>query len=287
MTDFILSAFADEAADTLEGQLAALKRNELSHIELRNIDGRSVIDFSDAELSALAGTLKANGISVSAIASPIGKISVEEEFEPHFARFCRAVHAALILGTHRIRIFSFYPPEGANPEDSFEAVIQRLQKLCGYASEYGVHCCHENEKEIYGDTAERVKKLHQRMGNSMDAVFDPANFVQCGVHPASAYPTLAPYIAYLHIKDALFYDGSVVPAGKGDGDITEVLALYHRQGTGRLLTVEPHLFDFGGLSGLQTEQLLHQTIYANADEAFDTAVCSLKQILKARGDTYA
>ena len=51
MTDFILSAFADEAADTLEGQLAALKRNELSHIELRNIDGRSVIDFSDAELS--------------------------------------------------------------------------------------------------------------------------------------------------------------------------------------------------------------------------------------------
>lgn len=144
-----------------------------------------------------------------------------------------------------------------------------------------------NEKDIYGDTAERVKKLHQRMGNSMDAVFDPANFVQCGVHPASAYPTLAPYIAYLHIKDALFCDGSVVPAGKGDGDITEVLALYHRQGTGRLLTVEPHLFDFGGLSGLQTEQLLHQTIYANADEAFDTAVCSLKQILKARGYTYA
>lgn len=287
MTDFILSAFADEAADTLEGQLAALKRNGLSYIELRNIDGRSVIDFSDAELSALDSALKANGISVSAIASPIGKISVEEDFEPHFARFCRAVHAALTLGTHRIRMFSFYPPKETNPEDFFEAVIQRLQRLCNYANEYGVRCCHENEKEIYGDTAERVRKLHQTLGNSMDAVFDPANFVQCGVRPAAAYPKLAPYIEYLHIKDALLCDGSVVPAGKGDGDISEVLALYHRPGTGRLLTIEPHLFDFGGLSGLQTEQLLHKTIYANADEAFDTAVYSLKQILKARGYTYA
>ena len=33
--------------------------------------------------------------------------------------------------------------------------------MVDYGEANGVHCCHENEKGIYGDTLERVEKLHK------------------------------------------------------------------------------------------------------------------------------
>ena len=95
MSDFILSAFADEAAPDLAGQIAALKRNGIPLLEIRNLEGRCVIDLTDPELEETGRLLSENGIGVSAIASPIGKISITEDFEPHFERFRRAVAAAI------------------------------------------------------------------------------------------------------------------------------------------------------------------------------------------------
>ncbi len=286
MTDFIISAFTDEASPSLEGQLEALKRNHLSYVELRNVDGRCVIDFSDEELEELHRVLEAHHISVSAIASPIGKISIREDFAPHFARFRRAVEAAKILKTQRIRIFSFFLSPQDDPKECRAEVLRRLGEICGYANANGVRCCHENEKEIYGDIAARVLDLHETFQEKMAGVFDPANYVQCGVHPQELFPQLLPYTDYLHVKDALFADGSVVPAGKGDAGIGEILDAYHRPGAGRLLSVEPHLFQFGGLSALQNDPLKHKNVYATADEAFDAAVNSLKELLTERGYSY-
>ena len=48
------------------------------------------------------------------------------------------------------------------------------------------------------------------------------------------------YVEYLHIKDALA-GGQVVPAGKGDGHVPEILRRYRAQG-GRVLTVEPDVY---------------------------------------------
>ena len=38
-----------------------------------------------------------------------------------------------------------------------------------------------------------------------------------------AYELLKAYIAYVHIKDALFEDGSVVPAGMGDALFYDII----------------------------------------------------------------
>ena len=53
MAQFIISAFADEAAADLTNQIAALKRNNLNYIEIRNIDGKCVIDYSEEEINKL------------------------------------------------------------------------------------------------------------------------------------------------------------------------------------------------------------------------------------------
>ena len=43
----------------------------------------------------------------------------------------------------------------------------------------GIVLCHENEKGIYGDIASRCAEIHRELP-ALKAVFDPANFIQCG-----------------------------------------------------------------------------------------------------------
>src|SRR5690606_11094154 len=85
-------------------------------------------------------------------------------------------------------------------------------------------------------------------------VWDPANFVQCGVrHPHDAgYELLRPYLAYVHIKDALFDSGKVVPAGEGDGQVEKTIAALHASGFEGFFWIDAHLKEavrFSGFSG--------------------------------------
>lgn len=115
----------------------------------------------------------------------------------------------------------------------------------------------------------------------MKAIFDPANYVQCGVDTLQAWELLKGYVKYLHIKDALA-DGSVVPAGKGIGNVKFVLDEFEKIG-GNSVTVEPHLTVFDGLKGLEKEgdaSVIGEVYkYATAKEAFSAAVSALREIL--------
>ena len=62
---------------------------------------------------------------------------------------------------------------------------------------------YKNEKDIYGDTADRCLELMQEFyGENFKAIFDPANFVQAGEDTKRAYEMMKHYIGYMHIKDA-------------------------------------------------------------------------------------
>ena len=275
--NFTLSAFADEADPNFDAQLAALARNRIPLLEIRGVDDKGVLDLTDAELDAVCEKLEKAGIGVSAVGSPIGKISILDDFAPHFEKFKRAVEIAKRLSTARIRMFSFFIPQGDDPESHFGEVVRRVSALVAYAEENGVHCCHENEKGIYGDTLARVQKLHAAVPG-LRCVFDPANYIQCGDDPAVNFKALSPMIDYMHIKDALFADGSVVPAGEGDGSVPQLLAALAETGRPYILTLEPHLFDFSGLSNLQDEELTHKRVYRSGEEAFDAAANALHAI---------
>ena len=55
-----LCAFADEAESSLAGQIAALKRNDISYLELRSIAGKNVKDFSLEEAKEKAKKAKSD-----------------------------------------------------------------------------------------------------------------------------------------------------------------------------------------------------------------------------------
>lgn len=280
MAQFILSAFADEAAADLKGQIAALKRNGIDSIEIRNIDGKCVIDYSEEEIYAFKAELDAAGIQVSSLGSPIGKYDITDEFAPHFERFKKAVKTAQILETKNMRMFSFFIPEGKTAADYREEVLARLEKMLAYAKAEGIALCHENEARIYGCLPEEALELQIKLAD-LKTIFDPANYIMENVEILPAIDKIAPYVEYLHIKDACMEDHKIVPAGYGDGKIAQVLEKVAQAKGERdiFLTVEPHLFAFTGYSNLDNRQLKHKFSYANQNESFDAAVNALKAIL--------
>lgn len=46
MARFLYSAFSDEAADSIDGQIAACKANGVTHMELRGVDGKNISEFT-------------------------------------------------------------------------------------------------------------------------------------------------------------------------------------------------------------------------------------------------
>lgn len=279
MALFTLCAFADEAGSALDEQIAAMRDNGIPYLELRGVDGQNVADLTPAQARRVKERLDAAGLAVWSIGSPLGKIGVADPFAPHMEMFQRCLETAQITGAPCIRLFSFYIPEGEQPESCRDAVMERLSRFLEAAQGSGVRLCHENEKGIYGDNAARCLDILQNLPE-MTGIFDPANFIQCGQDVPAAWELLAPRIHYLHIKDALA-DGSVVPAGKGKGHLADLVAAFGRQGGG-VLTLEPHLQVFEGFDALEHgEKSAVGTAYTypSGRAAFDAAAAALKALL--------
>ena len=254
MEHIILSGFSDEIAPELDLQLAAIREWGLSHIELRAADGVNVSDFSTEKGKEVKNKLAGAGVSVSSIGSPIGKIGIEEDFAPHLEKLKRTLEIQKELGAPYLRMFSFYIPQGRAPEDFREEVLDRVGRMAEEAGRWDSVLLHENEKGIYGDNAPRCKELLEAFyGPHFKAVFDFANFVQVGQQTLPAYELLKPYVEYVHVKDAQWGTGTVVPAGQGDGHVGEILADLIGGGWKGFLSLEPHLTDFAGLAALEQD----------------------------------
>ncbi len=274
----ILTGFADEIAPELDIQMQVLEKLNMNHIEMRGVEGRSFVEYTEAEAREIKKRLDDRGFSLSAIGSPIGKIRISEKFEPHMELFRHTVELAHIMDTPNIRMFSFYGPEGGSPMAYREKVMEQLGQFADYAASNDVVLLHENEKGIYGEMAEGcLDIMKQFYGAHFKAVFDFANFVQARQDTLEAYELLKPYIAYIHVKDARWEDGSVVPAGFGDGNVELILKRLKESGYDGYLSLEPHLSDFTGFSALEKGGKPGGKL--SGEEAFTLAHDSLLKLL--------
>jgi sugar phosphate isomerase/epimerase len=164
-------------------------------------------------------------------------------------------------------------PAGDDPARHRDQVLSRMRRLAQEAEGTGITLLHENEKEIYGDTPARCLDILTQVDSpTLRAAWDPANFVQCGVQPHSqGYAGLRPWIAYVHIKDALFDSGQVMPAGQGDGQLHETLTALRASGFDGFFSLEPHLASAGTFSGFSGPDL------------FQVAAGAFKDLLRAQG----
>lgn len=272
-----LSGFADEIDERLDEQIRVLKKLNMRYLECRGVDGKPLISYSLAEAEKIKQKLDHAGIRLSAVGSSIGKIGITEDFGPHFQLFCHTVEIAKLMETRNIRMFSFFIPQGQEPTQYRDEVMRRLDALTDYAVKKNIVLLHENEKEIYGDTAPRCLEIMERFyGDHFQAVFDFANFVQCGQDTLEAWELLKPYISYIHVKDARKTDGTVVPSGMGDGNVEAILRELKASGYSGFLSLEPHLSDFSGFDSLEHNAGKKRTL--SGEEAFTIAYDALAKI---------
>lgn len=282
--NIVLTGFGDEIDPLLDIQMQVMEKLHMNHIEMRGVDGKGIERYSEGEAKELKRRLADRGFSLSAIGSPIGKIRITDDFAAHMELFQHTVQIAHIMETPNIRMFSFYGPEEKNPGKRWtslwrDEVMERLGQFVDYAAANDVILLHENEKGIYGEMAEDcLDILKQFAGEHFKAVFDFANFVQAGQDTLEAYEQLKPYIAYIHVKDALFKDGSVVPAGEGDGNVEEILGRLKADGYSGYLSIEPHLSEFTGFASLERGGRIGGKL--TGEEAFTLAHDSLMRILE-------
>lgn len=260
---FILSAFGDEIDPDLATQLTVLASEGVHYLELRSAWGKNVLDLDTDELRRARNLLDEHGFGVSAVGSPIGKSQITQPREFELERLERAIRAADILGARLIRVFSFYfpPPDPAAYRDE---IVARMAGLAHRAETAGVTLVHENEKDIFGDVPSRCLDLIEGVNSiALRNAFDPANFVQCGVQPMlEAWPLLADVTTHVHIKDAVFEDGGVRPAGQGDGQVPELLATLAARGYQGFMTLEPHLKVAGHSGGYSGEDGMRVAVRA-------------------------
>ncbi|HLJ65907.1 MAG TPA: sugar phosphate isomerase/epimerase family protein [Chloroflexota bacterium] len=262
-----LSAFADEISPDPDEQLAVLRQEGIDHLELRSAWGTNVLELSDGRLHELAGKLEESGIGVSAIGSPIGKAPVDSDLAAQLRRFDRALEVARRLAAPYVRLFSFYPPEGATDSTDWTpyrpTIAAQLREMAQRAADTGIVLLHENEKDIYGDTIERCVDLLREVDSPhFRAAFDPANFIQCGQAPyPDAYDALRPWIAYVHVKD-VDVAGRVVAAGEGIGNWPALLRRLGQDGYDGYFSLEPHLTHGGRFSGFSGPELFRHASHA-------------------------
>lgn len=240
-----LSAFADEISPDPQRQMDCLQSNGIRYVELRGVWGQNVMTLSNEQVDSLKKQFADRGFGVSCIASPIGKVRLDEDYRKHFELFKRAVDLAEAFGTRYIRIFSYYPPAGKDIADFRAQVIDRLNEKVDYVSNRNVTLVLENEKDLYGALPERCVYLFAAVrSKKLVAAFDPANFVNMDVPDIyhTCWLPLRSFVGYFHIKDFRYGESeAAVPAGEGDGDIPAILRDAAADGYDGFLALEPHL----------------------------------------------
>ena len=263
MKDIYISGFADEISSSFDEQLKTVRELGMQYISLRSADKKGIADFTVEEVKTdLLPRLQAAGVGVSSLGSPIGKVKIDDEegFEKQCAQLETLCEIAKVLNCKYIRMFSFFMPEGKDPADYRDAVIEKLRKFIAIA-----------------DLMQTLNSAHFK------SAFDFANFVQCGEDTAKCWDALRPYIVYIHIKDAVSTDKENVLCGTGEGKIPELLhkAIVEEGYTG-FLTLEPHLVLFDSLQSLETtdaKNIIRENKYKNGAEGYAAQYHALCDIL--------
>ena len=271
-----LSAFADEISRDPVEQIDVLERHGIRHLEFRSIHGINVLDLSDLQHAEFRDLLRARGVGLSALGSPLGKIKITEPFEPHIQRIETVLALADYYECPRVRVFSYYIPPGENPDTYRDEVVRRMTDLARRAADRGVTLFLENEKGIFGDTAARVLDLLETIDSpALGHAFDPANYLEVGQPIDEAWALLRPRVNHFHVKD---YDPKLhkcVPCGEGQGQIPRLIADAVAHGFDGFCTLEPHLIVAEASYGF------------TGPERFGDAARALKTALDATGIAYS
>ena len=263
---FTLSAFGDEIDADVDVQLRVLNELGIGYLELRSAWGTNVLELSDDEVVRLLDRCKAHSVRVSCIGSPVGKSQISRPIGEVVSDLERIIDIAKMLGTDRVRVFSFYPDDEGQQAEYVDESVSRLRAMADAAGKRGVVLWMENEGGLVGDTPERCQAIVEGVDSpNLRYVWDTGNYPQAGVERSvdRGWPLLADYTECVQVKDFLISDGTITVAGEGDGQVRESLINLRDTDYKGFLALEPHLLiagQRGGFSGAEGMKMAAETL---------------------------
>lgn len=271
-----LCAPTDEAAVNIDDAIKAMCSMGVHLAEIRDVNGINVLEFSDAQATEFYEKLKAKGIDIWAISSPIGKRDLHIDFAAYQERVAKAIHMAQIFHAPHIRVFSFFEHNN-NPDE----VVKRLKYVLDEATKVGIKVCLENEKDSYGETPERMIELLDKLPGML-MVYDSSNYVQVGVPAEKTLAMAFPRAYYVHFKDGIHKgnDADIVPVGEGEANIAKLISLTNKDMT---FSIEHHLRYPNEGETFEQIQNVQKFVYPNRTAAFYDAVGHARMMLLKGG----
>ncbi|MCC3373610.1 sugar phosphate isomerase/epimerase [Cohnella sp. REN36] len=269
-----LGVLTDEVSERLDEALDWTKEQGLKHVELRVVDGLNVTALSDEQAMDIRRRVEARGLFVSTVASPLFKCALdpgrrvaagdtfgqtEETVEEHFAKLDRVIHLTKLLGTTRIRIFSFW--REAEPLTYREEIVRHLKEAARIAQRVGVQLLLENEPSCNGGFSEEVAAIVRAVDSpALRGLWDPGNEAYGGRESFPAgYNYMKELMSHVHLKDAyLNAEGNprCVPLGSGNVPVIAQLRALAEDGYEGLFTIETHFRPEGGSRATGTRMSL-------------------------------
>ena len=238
-----ISGFYDEASFNINEQIALIKQLGEEYLCPRQIGKKTITNYTFAEFrDNIYPLLAKHNIKFSSIGSSLGKIRIDDEagYQKQLEQLKELIEICKLTNCKYIRIFSFF---GCliEPEKHLPQVIKKLNGFLELTKDTGIVLLHENEKEIYGDTPERVLQIYNALKDKgLQLIYDASNFIQCDIDPLDAYNQLKEYVVYYHIKDCDASSKVEVPVGLGDGKYKEIFADLSKRNYQGFMTLEPH-----------------------------------------------
>ena len=206
---------------------------------------------------------------------PIGKSPIDQPIDEVVVDLKRVLDISEMVGTDRVRVFSFYPESDGLQSERVEEAISRLRILTQVASERDIVLLLENEGGLVGDVPERCAAIVEGVDSPhLRYVWDTGNYPQIGFERSVdiGWPLLSEYTQCVQVKDARISDGTITVAGEGDGQVRELLQHLRDVGYVGFLALEPHLLiagQRGGFSGAEGMKMAADALHGLMDWAFE------------------
>lgn len=277
-----LMGISDEAARSLEGQIAAFKTLGWRYIEMREVEvpGFAKANFHDLDDHAferVVAALDQAGIAVYCLASTIMNWAktIHTPFDVTLAEVKRAIQRMRRTGAKYVRIMSFKPGD-----DEFripKLVFEHVRGVTQMFLDAGIQPLHENCMNYGGMSWQHALELLDKCPG-LKWLFDTGNPV---FNPDRSKPKPWPrqdpwefwthvrdFTLHIHIKDAVWnetkHDAEYRWPGEGDGRVREIIADALARGYTDGFSIEPHLvavFHQAG-SGPANEKEMQETFIA-------------------------
>ncbi len=255
-----LTGFADEAAESIEGQIEVTKKLGWSRIEIRAVNGVNIHDIPDADFNGVKEKLDKAGIKANALGSNIANWGhdIGENFNEVLKTVNRTIQRMKALNANLVRVMSWKvirDKDGRAVEDQqAEERFRRLREITSRFTDAGITPVHENCATYGGmswkNTLEMVKEVP-----GLKLVFDTGNppltedFAKPWPYPDQSswdfYSEVKESIAHIHIKDsyrdAETGDEIYCWPGDGRGDVKRILEDLKSRGYNGGLSIEPHM----------------------------------------------